>query len=799
MIGRPDLDAWDRAGDPRVLPAWFQDGAYVVLPDALELASRPDGSPDLRLELARAADAISGPGEHGTLDLRLVAAARLEEALARLRAEDPSATVRPAAFDAGWLWLMPGEAVVDELAVPVALAGLGVGARRWTMRVSADTAALLRRLLVEDVLVLGARAHLELTGVAPRLPVKVRLVPRATGEALAALAPQGAATATVPVDVVERALRADPASLGLWLLGDVGPDEHERLVRTLLYLVTARVADSAPGTPATGPALTPLPADRLAATTVEYDLRTPFEARRALTLELNPLTAVREHVEQHGTEGLVVETVMPTLESGAHAVDVAGDLPSPRVGVLAVGAMLTAPPRPPRRPQAVVRSVEFTAPEDRAGVRFVLAPDEPLAYRVAGTAVLPTGQLLKGPPREATGAYVRIDVDDVPVRFVVVEAAPGLLALARVDGTVRATGAAAGAVSVQFALSADQPVVAVAVPAGSGDPLLDVRARPRFADAPVLTLVGLPGHDTRLDLLTFPGYGSHRVQIGCTWPAGARGDYVLELAPEADEAAVERVILRPQHPTAAWTYFAPSPFAPGYRFRRAAAPGAPPEPWSEPRSPLEPLALTATAPPAATWSLFENVRYAPSPRQPGAFQYLPLAPSCQLDPAGRPAVSLLAAGDAAFLQLAAQWDPPADALERLRAKLAEEAGAGSATLVPPQLSVDRCRLRADGDEIGSVATSGFPPWVALFALALDAGTRSAAMAALHGEPGRLTVTFEARLEGEPLQLDADVGAWFAGSPGSAQVVGTQSISGLGRFDAPRPTTKPEGASSAEDR
>jgi hypothetical protein len=784
VIGRPDFDAFDRTTDsPRALPAWFQDGAHVVLPDALELATRPDGSPDLRLELARGADAMSGPGAHGTLDLRLAAAVRLEEALARLRTENANATVRPAAFDAGWLWLLPGEAVVDELAAPVALAGLGVGARRWTMRVSADTAALLRRLLVEDVLVLGARAHLELTGVAPRLPVKVRLVPQATRDALAALAPQGAATESVPVEVLEQALRADPASLGLVLLGDVEPGEDERLVRALSDLVAARLAVGAPGTPATGPALIPLPTDALAGTTVEYDLRTPFLTRRALTLDLSPLTAVRDHVAQHGIEGLVVETVMPTLRSGAYAVDVAGNLPSPRTGVLAVGATLTAPPQPPRRPQAAVRAVELTAPEDRATVQLALAPDEPLEYRVAATAVLPTGRLLTGPAREATGTFVRIDVDDLPVRFVVVEATPGLLALARVDGTVRATGAD-GAVSVSFALSADQPLVAVALPAGTDEPLLDVRARPLLADGPALTLTGLPGHDTRLDLLTFPGYGSHRIKISCTWPAGAREDHVLELAPEVGSSPFERVILRPQRPTAEWTYFAPSPFAPGYRFRRAAAAGAPPEPWSEPRSPLEPLAVSATPEQAAAWSVFEDMRYAPA-GQPRTFQYLPLAPSPQLDPAGRPAVSLLAAGDAAFLQLAAQWDPPADALERLRAQLAEAAGAGAITLTPPRLSVDRCRLLADGHEIGAVTTSGFPPWVALFALALDAGTRSAATAALHGEPGRLTVTFEARLEGEPLQLDADVGAWFAGSPGSPQIVGTQSISDLGRFDAQR--------------
>ncbi len=572
MKGLPDLGTVV-GRDPPTFAAWFEPGAHIVVPDALALAARPDGSPDLQLELARGADAMAGPAAHGTLDLRLATACRLDAALTAARAADPAATVRPAAFAAGWLWLLEGEAVLPELAEPLALGTLGVGAQRLTRRLDAAGAMRLRRLLDEDVLLLRARAHLEFDAVAPRLPVKVRLRPRAARDAVAALGAEGG---TVARDALAAAVRRDPAALGLELLGETGAagsPEHEQLLETVAALLAGRVGTGAAGTPGGGPAIA-LAAD-LPDAQEEHDLRAPLRVRRAVVLDL-PALADRPAAP------LVAETVLPTLVTGMHAVEVMGNLPAERAGVLAIGATLTAPAQPPARPQAVVRSVELVPPGDRAVTTLALTPREPLAFRAVATAVLPTGRRVEGPARESTDDFVRIGPADLPVRFVTVTATPALLALARIEATLTATGPA-GPMTVTGAAA---PAVALALPLEAADATLAIAARPVAAEEPVLALAGLGAEDLHLDLSAFPQYGPHRIEVTCAFGAGA-GACELELLADG-AAAPSRLVLAPERPTATWAWFAASPFAGGYRYRRAGE-----AEWSAPRGPSEPLAVTA--------------------------------------------------------------------------------------------------------------------------------------------------------------------------------------------------------------
>lgn len=574
MIGLPDLAGLDApSGPPVVLDAWAVPGAHLAVPQALVLAPGPDGTPDLLLELARPADALDGPPERGVLDLRLEAATDLDAALTRLRATDATATVRAAAFDAGWLWLAPGAVVPDELAVPAPLGGLGVGGRRWTTALSSAAAMLLRGVLEHDALVLGAVAHVELAGIAPRLPVKVRFDPAALAAAVGALAAAGS-PAVLRCDL-EDALRADPAALGLEVLGEVPAAARGTLLATLADLVRAEVGAPAPGTPQGGPALalTAPPAARL-----ERDLRMPLATWRPFVLRLDPVTALRDHVAAHGVAGLVTETRMPTSQTGVHAVDVVANLPSDRVGVLALGAQLVAAPAPPERPRAVVAGVEFSPPEDRAQAVLALGPAESLGFSVAATAVLQAGdrvEVLTGTPRTHTSDWVRLDADAFPVALLTVQASPALLALARVDG--RADGMWEGTpFTLPFALAARE--VALAIPRGVSV-VLTLRARPPDAESPAIVVGPFAGGDVRVDLHMLPGYGPQAVEV--------TGEGPVELQAEGADAPPVTLLLHPDEPRR-FTWFAASPFAPGYRFRRA-----PGDPWSAARPPGAPLLLTA--------------------------------------------------------------------------------------------------------------------------------------------------------------------------------------------------------------
>jgi hypothetical protein len=195
-----------------------------------------------------------------------------------------------------------------------------------------------------------------------------------------------------------------------------------------------------------------------------------------------------------------------------------------------------------------------------------------------------------------------------------------------------------------------------------------------------------------------------------------------------------------------------------------------------------------------TWSLLGDVKWRPSDHDSSTFLYLPTSPGPVLDPAGRPSLNLLLAGEKAYLALSAQWDPPAERLEQLRAQLADlnsELDPALIKLAPPQLEVGDITLgtQAGGrfHELRTVRSSGFPPWTAAFNLELDEAATEAAQAALAGRRKRLLLRFKADLEGRAVEFWSDVGAWFASDGDRGEVVHQNTSSHL------------EGEDHAQDR
>jgi hypothetical protein len=167
------------------------------------------------------------------------------------------------------------------------------------------------------------------------------------------------------------------------------------------------------------------------------------------------------------------------------------------------------------------------------------------------------------------------------------------------------------------------------------------------------------------------------------------------------------------------------------------------------------------------WKQLGAVRWRRSEQDPETFFYLPTAPGPVQDPSGRPSVALTLADDKAWLSLSAQWDPPAATLEDLRAKLAalnKDVPAAAIRISPPPLQVEEATLGTETaggfDELGTVRSSGYPPWTATFSVELDDEATVAAKAALGGEHDKLAVRFRAQLEGKPVEYWSDVGKWF---------------------------------------
>lgn len=162
------------------------------------------------------------------------------------------------------------------------------------------------------------------------------------------------------------------------------------------------------------------------------------------------------------------------------------------------------------------------------------------------------------------------------------------------------------------------------------------------------------------------------------------------------------------------------------------------------------------------------------PSEPATLLYIPGAPTPQRAADGTPMISLLRFAPHAFLQLSAQWDVTDEQLAGLRAALA----AAYPDLDVASVRLDRAPVKVDGAtlelagpdgqaaELQSSATSGMPPYSALFNLQLDEAQQAAAAAALGGRTGLLAVRYRATLAGAPLERVGDIASWF-GSHGGA--------------------------------
>lgn len=101
----------------------------------------------------------------------------------------------------------------------------------------------------------------------------------------------------------------------------------------------------------------------------------------------------------------------------------------------------------------------------------------------------------------------------------------------------------------------------------------------------------LPFRTTSLDLPSFAGYGQHVQTATATFADVAASSIIVEVVDQAQSTTSSFVCLSPAAPTASFSWFAASPFEPGYRYRRGGE-----SRWSEPMDPSAPLRLAAVVP-----------------------------------------------------------------------------------------------------------------------------------------------------------------------------------------------------------
>jgi hypothetical protein len=576
----------------------FEGGDAVLLPEELVLASDAAGNPDLALELVRRLGRFSIADTYGVLDLRVVPRDRGADGLGLLRETVPSATLRPAAFAGGFVRLQllqpAGDAPVD-LPEPAPLAADGLVTTRIVQKLTPALAALIKGALGGQALALTVVAELALRGVSPRLPLTIAFDPAALLATLLARAEEGRRIARA--DVLDL-FRQDPTLLPIQLSGALPDGMGETFAQALADRVLARF-----GTFVAAPGERIEPTFALAAPgdvpdgSFSWDLSEPIQVVRPAVLWLDPLAAARSLVQEHGIEAVYREITVPAFPTGVLPVTVLANLPDQRPGVLEIGVTLNAPPDPPRRPQSAITTAVLTPPDDRATLALTLGAGAAPAYRYATYVVLAQGNGInrfESPEREHAGGWLSLSPSDFPVGFVAVEADRALLDLATLQGTVAWTsGMTQG--SQSFALDRAVPALALAVPNDATDATIAIEAHARISGQ-ALRLGPLPAKHLHLGVYSFAEYGPHTVSVTCAFDDASQL-CAIELASEdrtETDGPPALLVFTPDRPARSWSWFARTPFAPGYRYRPRRDPDQAPAAWSEVQSPFEALTILSS-------------------------------------------------------------------------------------------------------------------------------------------------------------------------------------------------------------
>lgn len=146
---------------------------------------------------------------------------------------------------------------------------------------------------------------------------------------------------------------------------------------------------------------------------------------------------------------------------------------------------------------------------------------------------------------------------------------------------------------------------------------------------------------------------------------------------------------------------------------------------------------------------FDGLHCFQSPDDAELFYYVPGDPGPEVDAQNRPTLLMLVSSTGAILQLGAHWKAEADRLEALRNELVKrhpDIDPGAIRLSASAAAVQKVTVGlGDGsgrfEELQSSASSGFPPFTAIFNIRLTGEQKDRAIAALNGRSGFLRIAY----------------------------------------------------------
>ena len=610
LQGLPDFQYPIQSKDLFLYRPYEGRGSILLFPNRLDIAPKPDGTPDFQLSLIRGENPFLPPEPYGLIDFRVTPHYATAEGLAFVRQQNAQAMVTPLSFSGGYLRLILSDQVKTsnqlEIETPQALVWNGLGTVRSLQRLSPEVTGLLKQALKKgDTFILQAQAEMEIQGVSPRLPIQVQFNPAALMAAIA----EHIGQPLVARSALIRLLEKDLSALPLRFMGDAETLDDTLLAETLTDWIAARFAQSVPAPePKEGSYIELSAIEEIPVGDYTWDLSTPLRCLRPAVFTLDPLRAARQLVESAGLGAVFHEVTVPSLSTGKTMIEVRANLSRSRIGILELGANLYAAPNLPHRVQAIAQSVTLTASDDPISLQLRFSPKEIPRYQISTYIIVRTEAGIarfESDPWEHQGTQLLLTPAHFPVQFVPIKASLALLKLANIKGVCRwqynntAEDAAEQLAGEQpFELTSERPEITLSLPQYAAQAVLEIEAHSvssAESNRP-LKLGSYPAAPLRLGRYSFLEYGPHKVEIECLFPELSVDPiqlFAIDVLAEGEAETTTTLSFTRDRPKREWTWFAQSPFSPGYRYRVHTLSRDNQAPWSELQSAFNPLVISA--------------------------------------------------------------------------------------------------------------------------------------------------------------------------------------------------------------
>lgn len=581
----PEYTAYANADDPE---------AVCVVPKNLGVHSDADGKPVFYLELIRGITPFSKPKPYGMLELQLTPIEIHPDWITQIREEWPAAKPYTPDFSSGYLGLTmvaaDGEVRSDELEAPTPLSRLPLSRLRLVKRVSIDYVSLVKEALHKGLMLLQGYGFTTVKGFAPKIPLILEFNPQELTTAL--LTSGETAEGPISLDTIKNFFKKPLEELP-FILKQNDTTNSPQLPDCLTDWFISRFCTLVPPTSGAREIYFSLNSDALTTGRFVWDLSEPLVAERHTFFTMDALKEARDLVMARGMEALFTTTVVEPLPTGFLRVEVYHPFYEIPTGIRQIGVKINAAPNPPFRNQAIHETVVFNRGQQKKVIILHFSPKEEPRYEFIPYAIYGDSSGTK----EALGAKkitgeteIMISEEDYPFSFRSFSCSPNIQAQASLSLLLYNVGEDAP-MQEPITLNSEQSQVTLAFPEEEVTSLeCRVTAKNLISEDEVATTLSLIS-DHKIDLTLFREYGSHEVVI--SWNTNDGHVIGLDLIPEylePDPSNTTTIALSNDGVESSWSWFAPSIFKAGFRYRLH---GEEDGQWSEIQSPFtEKLVLT---------------------------------------------------------------------------------------------------------------------------------------------------------------------------------------------------------------